>query len=227
MGTLRLGKLEFEVRGADIYAGYSEPKVNQRAGSGVAEEDFRWYIDINTEYGDFVYELDEEELEELDEGEEFIYESVAPRLYHNNGFVLENVASWKELEGQTLAWESEYNEKGEEAGFLCVFEHEHVTRGVITILKRRGTNFRMRWTGTANVYWNDEYGEDVPFLFEGEVRFTGILAGSDVELTEEEMRAAMQKYINMDEFVCESQESYKIHGGRSYRWKYVPAVTVS
>lgn len=32
----------------------------------------------------------------------------------------------------------------------------------------------------------------------------------------------MQKYINMDEFVCESEDSHEIIGGRSYRWRYVP-----
>lgn len=217
----RLGKLEFEVESATVRASYAEPKFNQRAGSMKAEETFDWTIDIHMKDGDFVYELSEEELEELDEDEEPFYESVSPRLYHNNGFVV-NISSWKELEGQTLVWESEYNANDEEAGFLYVFEHEAVTKGKIEFLERRGNLFMVRWSGTANVYWNDEYGEDVPFLFEGEVRFTGIGAGSDVELTEEEVRTAMQKYINMDEFVCESEDSHEIIGGRSYRWKYVP-----
>lgn len=222
MGSFRLGKLEFGVKDAEISAMYCEPILNQRAGSGALAEDFAWYIDIGMEKGDFVYELDEEELAELDEGEEPFYESVSPRLYHNNGFGLEDVSSWKDLEGQTLVWEDECNEDGEEAGFLYVFEHEDVTKGTIEILERHGTNFQIRWSGTANVYWNEEYGEDVPFVFEGEVRFTGILACSDVEFTEEEVRDAMQKYINMDEFVCESQTSHAIVGGMSYRWKYIP-----
>lgn len=217
----RLGKLEFEVEYATVCASYAEPKLNQRAGSMKAEETFDWTIDIDMKAGDFVYELSDEELEELDEGEEPFYESVSPRLYHNNGFVL-NISSWKELEGQTLVWESEYNANGEEAGFLCVFEHEAVTKGKIEFLERRGNVFWVRWSGTANVYWNDEYGEDVPFLFEGEVRFTGIGAYSDVELSEEEVRTAMRKYINMDELVCQSEDSHKIIGGTSYRWKYVP-----
>ena len=62
MGIFKLGKLEFPVKYADISAGYSEPKANKRAGSGVEEEEFCWYIDIGAEYGDFVYELDEEDL---------------------------------------------------------------------------------------------------------------------------------------------------------------------
>ena len=217
----RLGKLEFEVEGATVHASYAEPKINQRAGSMKAEETFDWTIDICMKEGKFVYELSEEELDELDEGEEPFYETVSPSLYHNNGFTL-NISSWKELEGQTLVWESEYNENDEEAGYLCVFEHEAVTKGTIEFLERRGNIFLVRWSGTANVYWNDEYGEDVPFVFEGEVRFTGIGACSDVELTEEEVRTAMQKYINMDELVCESQNSHEIIGGMSYRWNFVP-----
>ncbi|MDE6052690.1 MAG: hypothetical protein K2G55_02770, partial [Lachnospiraceae bacterium] len=96
----RLGKLEFEVESATVWATYMEPKVNQRAGSMKAEETFDWAIDIFMKEGDFVCELSEEELEELDEDEEPFYESVSPRLYHNNGFTL-NISSWKELEGQT------------------------------------------------------------------------------------------------------------------------------
>ncbi|MCI9033038.1 MAG: hypothetical protein HFJ08_03095 [Lachnospiraceae bacterium] len=217
----QLGKLKFDVIGASVYAGYSEPKHNKRAGSCIEEEEFSWYIDIGMAEGDFVYELSEEEQEELDEGEEPVYESVSPRLYHNNGFALK-LSSWKDLEGQTLTWVSEYNDNEEEAGCLCVFEHEDVTKGKIEFLQRRGNIFFMRWSGTANVYWNDEYGEDVPFLFEGEVIFKGILACADVEMTEEEIRTAMQKYINMDEFICISQESHEIIGGKSYQWKYCP-----
>lgn len=218
----KLGKLIFEVERAKIRADYFEPVINQRAGSMCSEEDFSWTIDIQMKEGDFVYELSSEELDELEEGEEPFYESVSPYLYHNNGFALD-ISSWKELEGQTLCWESEYNENDEEAGSLYVFEHEAVTSGKIEFLERRGTVFLMRWSGTANVYWNDEYGEDVPFVFEGEVCFEGIGAHSDVALTEEEVRAAMQKYINMEEFVCVSQDSHKIDRGRSYTWKYIPA----
>lgn len=218
----QLGKLEFGVKSANVYAGYCEPVINQRAGSGNAVEEMTWHIDIDMERGKFVCELSEEDLAELDEGEEPFYESVSPRLYHNNGFEL-NISSWKELEGLTLDWESEENENGEEAGTLYVFGHEEVTKGTIEFLERRGNIFLMRWSGTANVFWNDEYGEDVPFTFEGEVTFDGISAHSDVEYTEEEIRTAMKKFINMDEFVCEKEDSHEIIGGRSYTWKYVPA----
>lgn len=61
-----------------------------------------------------------------------------------------------------------YNEKGEEAGSLYVFEHEDVIKGTIEFLRREGRKYYIRWSGTANVFWNDEYGADVPFAFEEE-----------------------------------------------------------
>lgn len=85
-----------------------------------------------------------------------------------------DIKSWKDIAGLSLKWDSQYNKNGEEAGTLYVFEHEYVNSGTIQFLERNGNKFKVKWTGTANVYWNDEYGEDVPFYFEGDVKFTGI-----------------------------------------------------
>ncbi len=220
----QLGKLTFDVKSARISGAYYEPSINQRAGSGNAEEAFLWFIDIDMAEGEFAYQFSEEELaeEDLDEEDEYFYESAAPRLYHNNGFQIA-VSSWKDLEGKTLNWDCAYNENEEEAGTLCVFEHEEVTRGKIEILKRHEQSFLLRWSGTANVFWSEEYGADVPFLFEGEVAFTGLSAHSDVALTEAEVRAAMDKFIRMDEFSCKSQTCHQVMHGNTYGWNFVPA----
>lgn len=211
----RLGKLEFEVESASFHGGFEDAAISRRMTSGGAAN-LHWFIDIDLKEGDFVYELSEEELAGLQEGEEYIYESVLPRLYHNNGFTLD-AASWKELEGIILKWDSPYNEKGEEAGSLYVFEHEDVTKGTIEFLRREGRKYYIRWSGTANVFWNDEYGADVPFVFEGEVDFGGIIACCDEISSLEELIPAMQQFVNMDEFECVEKERY----GKG-RWKFMP-----
>lgn len=216
----RLGKLEFEVKSASLRGGFCDGAMSQRM-QYEAVPNLSWYIDIDMMDGDFVYELSEEDLEDLEEGEEYIYESVRPRLYHNNGFELD-IASWKEIEGITLEWDGEYNEKDEEAGYLYVFEHEEVTKGKIEFLKRNGTKFYVRWSGSANVFWNEEYGEDVPFLFEGEVNFDGLTAHCDEIETMEELAPVLQQFVNLDEYKCVSEDSYKIEHGTSHRWNFMP-----
>lgn len=200
---LKLGKLEFEVESADLFAEFSD------AGMGIFDPaakkkypEFVWFLEINAEEGDFAEWIPEN----TDEDEEPLQETVAPVLYHNNGFAMD-VKSWKDLEGLDKTWESEYNEYGEEAGCFYVFEHEDVTSGKIEFLKREGNVFRIRWSGTANVFWDDEYGEDVPFEFEGDVTFSE-LGTSFVGITDLEcVKAALSDYIDMDEFEFKSEET--------------------
>lgn len=74
------------------------------------------------------------------------YESLAPNLYHNNGISV-LVHSWKELEDTTYVWNSNYNERGEEAGYIYITEHESLTSGEIYIGQRKGNTFDLKWTG--------------------------------------------------------------------------------
>lgn len=84
------------------------------------------------------------------------------RLYHNNGFQT-RVKKIAELAGKKFVWKEAYNDKGEEAGFLCVLEHEHVTEGTIEVMGVGRNDITLKWTGKANVFWNDALGADVPF----------------------------------------------------------------
>lgn len=122
----------------------------------------------------------------------------SPRLYHEDGFKVK-INSWKELEGFTSTWDSKYNENDEEAGCLYVFEHEDVTSGKIKILERQDNNFKLRWTGKGNIYWDDEYSEDVPFELECLANFSGIYIGRSA-LSDEELNLELSKLINIDEF---------------------------
>ena len=215
----KLGNSEFEVKGASFYASFSDDKMNVRMQCE-PKNDFTWHIDIHMEYGPLITKLkqDDEYDDEYDDDE---YEEVLPRLYHNNGFSL-NVHSWKVVEGMSKTWEEEYNEEEEEAGFLYVFEHENVTSGTIEFLKREGSRFLVKWTGTANVYWDDEYGADVPFEFEDWIPFEGIFAGCDRISNRKELEETMAEFIDISEFECVLEKNHKIEGGISYDWKYVP-----
>lgn len=148
---------------------------------------------------------------EIDMEEKWIDEAWwSPRIYHNNGITLE-IDSWKKLENLTLKWDSEVNERGEEAGYLYVFEHEDVTSGQIQILERQGNKFKIRWTGKANVFWDEEYGEDVPFELETIADFAGITL-TCYKLSDEEANSEIQKMINLDEFEMKTTDN----GGKIY-----------
>lgn len=92
-------------------------------------------------------------------------------LYHNNGFET-GETHYLALKGRKYVWTSAFNGDGEEAGFLYVQEHEDVTCGVIEIVDVNIEKIRMRWTGRADVDWNEEFCRDVPFEteFEAELR---------------------------------------------------------
>lgn len=216
----KLGDLEFEVKEAVFHGCFYDAAMSKRNYLKGVEE-LLWHIEIHMESGKFITKLSDEEQAELDEGEEPFFETVLPYLYHNNGFKID-VRSWKDIEKIVLNWDSEYNENDEEAGNLYVFEHEEITKGKIEFLERKENKFLIRWTGTANVYWNDEYGADVPFSYEGEVVFSGINAHCITISDLDELKSVMKDFINLDEFDCVAEESRKNGTSTDYTWKFKP-----
>lgn len=218
----KLETSEFEIENAKLYGAFT-------IYDGEAE--FVWALGIDMKEGKYIDseteeepdDLDEEELDESEEEEDEddddddddFFDYVTPSLYHNNGFSLD-VRSWKEIEGITLDWDSEYNDDDEEAGYLYVFYHEPLTEGKIEFLERRGDKFLVRWAGAV---------EDLPFVFEGEVTFTGITADCSGISTLEELKSAMKNYIDVDEYDCASYESYdntEAPDGKRHKWQLVP-----
>lgn len=90
------------------------------------------------------------------------YDMRSVRLYHNNGFNT-HVSGFGELCGRKFIWKSECNEEEEEAGTLCVQEHEAVRMGTIEILKVEDGQITIYWSGRADVGWSRKYGSKVPF----------------------------------------------------------------
>ena len=188
----KLGESEFEIKEADLTAAF-------RTCDDEEDTEFVWVIYIKMEEGT----LDEDE------------ETVSPCLYHENGFRIEDVHSWKELEGVTLEWDEEENDNGEDAGYIQTFDTEIITEGRIEFLKRNGRKYLVKWSGVT------EY--ETPFEFEGELDFSGILVDSASIPNQEELEAAMTPFIDMEEFECVPESGYdKDDGERHYRWTCVP-----
>lgn len=94
--------------------------------------------------------------------EEIDYELRNISLYHDNGFNT-NVQEVKQLENKKFVWDNPNNDKNEEAGCLYVVEHEDVTKGTIEILKVDNNSITVHWSGLANIFWDSEFGANVPF----------------------------------------------------------------
>ena len=90
------------------------------------------------------------------------YEMRSAHLYHNNGFNT-HASGFNELKGKRFVWKGEYNEYGEEAGNLCVQEHEAVREGIIEVLAVKDGQLTFKWSGKADVGWSRKYGDKVPF----------------------------------------------------------------
>lgn len=96
------------------------------------------------------------------EDERIPFELREVRLYHNNGFDIGG-KTLRNLKGKKFEWTTCTNRSGEEAGCFYVLEHEDVTAGVIEIRDLTKETVSLRWTGTANIHWDDAFGENVPF----------------------------------------------------------------
>lgn len=127
-------------------------------------------------------------------------ESCAPWLRHNGGIKID-IPHWTELEGKRWIFDGAYDENGSEAGFFGVFEEEPLKECRFEIIKRDGRKFTVRWSGIADMFFDDEYDCDVPF----ECEFTAELAGIGIQQcvadqTEAGLRAALGKIIELDDF---------------------------
>jgi hypothetical protein len=66
-------------------------------------------------------------------------------------------------------------EDGEPQFWLCVFEHEAVTGGRLTLGRWNGTSIEVKLTGLAAVGFNDQYGDNLPLHLEGDLPFRGVV----------------------------------------------------
>ena len=52
------------------------------------------------------------------------------------------------------------------AGTLCVLEHEYIRNSKITIVDVNDDKITIHWKGHADIFWDEKYGENVPFDME-------------------------------------------------------------
>ena len=100
------------------------------------------------------------------ESEEIDDEDWSPHLYHQ-GLRL-SAKTVAELPGESASWAassgSEYPHP--ELGFMYVFGHHPVRDSLLTFRRLDAGQIELTWEGLCDVFWDDEFSEDVPFLCE-------------------------------------------------------------
>jgi hypothetical protein len=123
-----------------------------------------------------------------------------PRIYHQN--LDFPIRRWMEVVGQVVEWSDHYDgESGEPNGGFYVIEHGGIHRARLCFVKRDGTKFLFEWKGVCDVFWDDEYGEDVPFSASGWTDFTGVIVRGNELDTAETLRLRLAEYLDPGDFI--------------------------
>lgn len=163
------------------------------------------------------YDLPEEEQEELREDEEFKFTdwmqlrwnleiataerdfedtSWKPRVYGED-MILEEMAVPNALVGTTLHADEYDYDRDLHLFSMYVYEHTGISRNSIRFLERNGCRFKVAWTGKCSVNWDDEYGEDLDFSFDGWLEFCGIAVRAD---SQKEALELLGKRLDVSQF---------------------------
>lgn len=99
-------------------------------------------------------------------------ESWKPYLYHQ-GLVI-NVPTWKSLSGEKIAYSdpNDDNYIHPEIGILYVFGHEPTKGNLIEFGSVENGVILFKWSGTNSLFWDEEFGRNVPFKLECELEIT-------------------------------------------------------
>jgi len=123
-----------------------------------------------------------------------------PLVYHQNLHF--PVRRWVEVAGQAVEWSTAVDdESGEPNGSFYVLEHEAISRGRLRFLERDGLRFRFSWDGVCDVFWDEEFGRDVPFSAEGWAMFTEVIVRGSENDTAESLRERLEGYLETRDFV--------------------------
>ena len=105
------------------------------------------------------------DIEAQTENENIDHELRYIRFYNEYGFDT-YVSEYKELKGKKYIWDAadaEDMDDEEMAGTLYVLDHEDVAYACLEVLDVGDDTIKIKFSGCANVYWSDDYWEDVPF----------------------------------------------------------------
>jgi hypothetical protein len=125
-----------------------------------------------------------------------------PGIYHENLHF--PIRSWKDVAGQVVEWSERYDqESGEPNGGFYVFEHADIPRARLEFVERDVNRFKFEWEGVCDVFWDEEFWQEVPFSATGWADFTEIIVnGSELDTPESPLER-LSEYLDVNDFIQE------------------------
>lgn len=135
-----------------------------------------------------------------------------PRVYHENLHF--PIRRWMDVVGQTVEWSGPYDdESGQPNGGFYVLEHGDIARARLCFAERDGARFRFEWEGVCDVFWNEEYGQNVPFSASGWAEFTGVTVRGNDSDTDQTLSLRLAEYLDTSDFI----QGPLCHDGHRYQ----------
>lgn len=168
----RIADLEFEVESAVLAARWMKDTMG-------------WSIAVRT-------------IPKVVEGEEWRPSVSSDWLYGMEGKACDK---WTDLFPRVLEWESGFNHKDDriEAWFY-VFECVEIKNARLEFGVPKGNWIPLRWTGRANVFFDEKYGENLDLEVQADCLFEGVEIGKLGEMIsmEEALRRARATFRTQD-----------------------------
>jgi hypothetical protein len=102
------------------------------------------------------------------------------------------INTWQEIAGKTFEWE-EYDEEAD----IYIFEHEDVYNAKIEF-NNIGDRMFVKINGFCNIYFDDEYSDNLPLEIETEINFYGVWCGKDMPKEDCEMK--IKPFLDIEHF---------------------------
>lgn len=163
--SVLLNDIEYKIDNASLSCKFIDKEMNQRKKQKSVSE-LLWKIDIQMAHDPTT--------------------SPCPYLYFYFSFPkkeccplnLHQLNSWKNLCRQTFFFEHTQECNRNFFGVCYINEQEHpITSGKIEFLSRTNNRYRIKWSGFVSM---GEGQEELPFFFEGEAEYIGLLALFDI-----------------------------------------------
>jgi len=113
---------------------------------------------------------------------------------------------WRDIEGQVLEWDESWDpEMGNQRSGLYLFHHCPIRNSRLEFADRRRSEFHCRWQGQCDLFWDENYQDNLDLHIEAKVQFIGIA------VYEKEPRKAWQllaQFQNPAEFTQDAIATY-------------------
>jgi len=107
------------------------------------------------------------------------------------------ITKWQDIAGRKVEWEDYLEDEEEPDGFLYIFEHEAVYNAKIEI-KNIDNRIYVKIDALCDVYFDDDYSDNLPLKIETEIDFYGIPCGKNT--SENDCINEIKPYLDVSNF---------------------------